>query len=945
MLRLNNVETYTELINRLVNINTLKELIEYVESYIEEHFHAEYTGIYIYNEKEQKLELKFAFGFTEEERKIAEKTAMQRHPGMVFKTKQGFYIPDTLIDNHSADSPRSFHVRSRLYEPIVVDDKTVGVFGIVSIQPSAFSELQRKFFRLFCTTCSIAFENIKQREQLKNLNRELLVLSYIATKTDNGVILANKKGEITWSNESFLKFTGYELDELIGKRPGQLLQGKDSDPKTVKFLGESIHSRKEVKDVEIINYKKNGEKYYALLDIYPVVSNDGEQLFISLQKDITRSKKVQDIINKERIKLNKIIETLPDAILILNKNGIINQIHANIKIKKVIDYIDAKKKNYKLFISKKYHKLIDIKINQSLKSNSMNIIVVPIILMKKKYIIEVRISKFEDNDILAVLRDITEQHNALKVKKQNDKLAEIISTYSFRLTFIDKLQLERYIYEMLAETGSVLNADTLRINEYINEYKFNRTVFDWAKEENKSTEFCNFLYVNEDMPNWNKKILMNEIIVIEDTNLFDKRLLSSYESNEISKSKTIIGIPITVNDIRYGFLILETFNKKVQVTKEILNHLKLVSNIIVNALFRRKWSKEIERSKIYLDNSLLGIIIINSNNDVVYFNKKSVSILNNANKYTYTKLKEFFPFENCNIELSYENLVNINGDIILTMNDNEGKDRFFNLNINIFDDITSLNNNDRNVAIAFSEITNELENRKELEKSLEILNNQNKQLTNFSFMVSHNLRSHASTLSSFIDLLKDETDECEKQILLKGLKKTSKNLEETLRDMTALIKTKNQFDLEYSQVYLEELVSKIVNAIYSEMADVEHEIKLDIEDDLLLNTIPSYLESIITNLFTNSFKYRKLGHKLIIEIKAELCNNCFTLHFKDNGIGIDLKKNREKLFGLFSTFHSRANSQGIGLHLVKIQIEKLGGTIEVNSEEDKGTEFIIEIPQ
>ena len=66
-----------------------------------------------------------------------------------------------------------------------------------------------------------------------------------------------------------------------------------------------------------------------------------------------------------------------------------------------------------------------------------------------------------------------------------------------------------------------------------------------------------------------------------------------------------------------------------------------------------------------------------------------------------------------------------------------------------------------------------------------------------------------------------------------------------------------------------------------------------------------------------------------------------TLFFKDNGMGIDLERNRDKIFGLYQRFHNHPDSKGLGLYLVKSQVESLGGSISVESEVDKGTTFTI----
>jgi signal transduction histidine kinase len=94
-------------------------------------------------------------------------------------------------------------------------------------------------------------------------------------------------------------------------------------------------------------------------------------------------------------------------------------------------------------------------------------------------------------------------------------------------------------------------------------------------------------------------------------------------------------------------------------------------------------------------------------------------------------------------------------------------------------------------------------------------------------------------------------------------------------------------------------------------------------------------------LLTNSIKYKSETKKLKISITIKKTNNSTILKFKDNGIGIDLKRNSEHIFGLYQRFHDYPDSKGLGLYLVKSQIESLGGTIAIESEVNKGTEFTL----
>ena len=118
-------------------------------------------------------------------------------------------------------------------------------------------------------------------------------------------------------------------------------------------------------------------------------------------------------------------------------------------------------------------------------------------------------------------------------------------------------------------------------------------------------------------------------------------------------------------------------------------------------------------------------------------------------------------------------------------------------------------------------------------------------------------------------------------------------------------------------------------------------ITIDVDKDLKIVFTKSYLESILFNLLTNSIKYRSKDRKVLISIKAECINEEVKVTIADNGLGIDLEKYGDKIFGMYKTFHGNEDATGLGLFMVKNQIESMNGRIEVESKVGEGTTFNI----
>lgn len=135
---------------------------------------------------------------------------------------------------------------------------------------------------------------------LKQAQEDLAKLSLVASKTDNTVIITDGDGLIEWVNEGFVRLTGYTLGEVIGQKPGQILQGPLSDPVTVKRIGALLRAKKAFTE-EIINYHKNGNAYWVSMNITPIFDDAGELVrFISIESDVTERKNFEKVLQQAK---------------------------------------------------------------------------------------------------------------------------------------------------------------------------------------------------------------------------------------------------------------------------------------------------------------------------------------------------------------------------------------------------------------------------------------------------------------------------------------------------------------------------------------------------------------------------------------------------------------------------------------------------------------------
>lgn len=221
----------------------------------------------------------------------------------------------------------------------------------------------------------------------------------------------------------------------------------------------------------------------------------------------------------------------------------------------------------------------------------------------------------------------------------------------------------------------------------------------------------------------------------------------------------------------------------------------------------------------------------------------------------------------------------------------------------------------------------------------------NKELEQFAYVISHNLRGSVTSLQGLFSLWDPEKREkSEQKYIYEGIKHSIHKLDEVIKDINFILQVKNSATDIRQYVNFSELVKDIKIAVFTLIEKENATIKCDFNEVESMTTIKSYLHSIFYNLIVNGIKYRKPDEDPVIRITSKLTDLHIELVFRDNGIGIDMQKYGNKLFGLYKRFNEEKEGKGMGLFLVKTQVEALGGNVKVKSEPGKGCEFTIQLP-
>lgn len=148
-----------------------------------------------------------------------------------------------------------------------------------------------------------------------------ILLEEIARQTSNGIVLADTEGRVIWVNAAFESITGYSLENMVGKKPGEVLQGEETSSETVAYMRRQLACRKGF-DAELINYHRNGHAYWVRLRCEPLFSSDGRHLgFTAIQQDIDNDKRNQMALQRSENISRAVLETLHEAVVMTDIQG------------------------------------------------------------------------------------------------------------------------------------------------------------------------------------------------------------------------------------------------------------------------------------------------------------------------------------------------------------------------------------------------------------------------------------------------------------------------------------------------------------------------------------------------------------------------------------------------------------------------------------------------
>jgi len=218
----------------------------------------------------------------------------------------------------------------------------------------------------------------------------------------------------------------------------------------------------------------------------------------------------------------------------------------------------------------------------------------------------------------------------------------------------------------------------------------------------------------------------------------------------------------------------------------------------------------------------------------------------------------------------------------------------------------------------------------------------NDSLDNFVYRVSHDLKAPVVNLASLQKLIIGQINNIDNTILQSSIRHMGNSIEKlqkTIHDLLEVSRIERSLKAEKKWIDLTKVLEETRKENVDTINATQAEFKINFKAAPKIFFSQSNMESLFSNLINNGLKYRSEERAPVIQIQTEEREDFICLSISDNGIGIDLDRHKDKLFGMFNRFHNHVDGSGVGLYIVKKLVEDNGGKIEVESKVGEGTTF------
>ncbi len=247
--------------------------------------------------------------------------------------------------------------------------------------------------------------------------------------------------------------------------------------------------------------------------------------------------------------------------------------------------------------------------------------------------------------------------------------------------------------------------------------------------------------------------------------------------------------------------------------------------------------------------------------------------------------------------------------------------------------------------IAAINITDKKLNELERHKLISDLMQRNRDLEQFAYIVSHNLRAPVTNILGLTYLVKsDQFNTASLPRVIEGLSDAAKKLDAVIIDLDETLRIRRQVTDKFEWIVLDDIMKDIWKVKEPIIKEKNIKFSVNFSQANSIYSVRSYLLNIFTQIIRNSIKFSRSDVRPEIHIWTEKNEHAIMIHFLDNGEGIDTTRYQDQLFGLYKRFNLQSEGRGVGLFMVKNQVETLNGTITLKSQLGEGTHITITFP-
>lgn len=237
-------------------------------------------------------------------------------------------------------------------------------------------------------------------------------------------------------------------------------------------------------------------------------------------------------------------------------------------------------------------------------------------------------------------------------------------------------------------------------------------------------------------------------------------------------------------------------------------------------------------------------------------------------------------------------------------------------------------------------------NAKLQETNEELIKHTN-ELQQFSFTISHNLRGPTARLLGLAHLLKTtssfERDSAVNEIVT-HIQTSASDLDDVIRDLNDIVDIRHALYGIREEIAWTDVWSDVKRQLKIDNALEAGHLNADFSKAPKIFSVRPMIGSILSHLVSNAIRYKSTDRILRVQVTTWKKDNYVVLVVRDNGIGINLDAFHRDIFKMYKRFHNHQEGRGLGLYLIKSQAELLNGFVEVNSQPDVGSTFIVHLP-